>query len=102
MPAIPRSTNASARLLSGRNRRRNAMQVKDKIVVVTGAASGIGRALAQRFKAEGASLVVCADRNGEGVRATAAEVGGIAFEVDVSKEADIEGMIDTVERDHGP
>jgi NAD(P)-dependent dehydrogenase (short-subunit alcohol dehydrogenase family) len=78
------------------------MQVKDKIVVVTGAASGIGRALAQRFKQEGASLVVCADRNGEGVRAVAKEVGGAAFEVDVSKEADIQTMIETVERDHGP
>jgi len=34
------------------------MQVKDRIVVVTGAASGIGRALARRFHQEGAKLVV--------------------------------------------
>ena len=78
------------------------MLVKDRIVVVTGAASGIGRALAQRFAAEGAKLVVCSDRNGDGVRAVAKEVGGIAFETDVSKEADILHMIETVEAEQGP
>jgi NAD(P)-dependent dehydrogenase (short-subunit alcohol dehydrogenase family) len=78
------------------------MLVKDRIVVVTGAASGIGRALARRFAAEGAKLVVCSDRNGDGVRAVAEEVGGIAFTTDVSKEADIKHMIDTVEAERGP
>ena len=78
------------------------MLVKDRIVVVTGAASGIGRALARRFAQEGAKLVVCSDRNGDGVRAVAAEVGGIAFTTDVSKEADIKHMIDTVEAEQGP
>jgi NAD(P)-dependent dehydrogenase (short-subunit alcohol dehydrogenase family) len=78
------------------------MLVKDRIVVVTGAASGIGRALAQRFAAEGARLVVCSDRNGDGVRAVAQEVGGIAFTTDVSKEADILHMIETVEAEQGP
>ncbi len=39
------------------------MQLKDKIIVITGAASGIGRAMAQRFAAEGAKLIVCADRD---------------------------------------
>ena len=78
------------------------MLVKDRIVVVTGAASGIGRALARRFAQEGAKLVVCSDRNGDGVRAVAAEVGGIAFTTDVSKEADIKHMIDTVEAERGP
>ena len=78
------------------------MLVKDRIVVVTGAASGIGRALASRFAQEGAKLVVCSDRNGDGIRAVAEEVGGIAFETDVSKEADIKLMIDTVEAEQGP
>lgn len=78
------------------------MQVKDRIVVVTGAASGIGLALARLFHSEGASLVVCADYNGDGVRQAAAEVNGLAFEVDVSKEADIENLITTVEAEHGP
>ncbi|MGA1026562.1 MAG: SDR family NAD(P)-dependent oxidoreductase, partial [Lutimaribacter sp.] len=39
------------------------MELKDKIIVVTGAASGIGRALALRFAAEGARAVICADLN---------------------------------------
>jgi len=78
------------------------MLVKDRIVVVTGAASGIGRALARRFAADGAKLVVCSDRNGDGVRAVAEEIGGIAFETDVSREADIQSMIEKVETEHGP
>ena len=77
------------------------MELKDKIVVVTGAASGIGRALAVRFKAEGAKLVVCADLTADGVKETAAMVGGVAFTTDVSKEADIQHLIETVEADHG-
>ncbi len=78
------------------------MQIRDKIIVVTGAASGIGKALAQRFAREGAKLVVCSDINGDGAAATAKEVGGIAFKTDVSREADIQHLIDTVEKDHGP
>ena len=78
------------------------MEIKDRIVVVTGAASGIGKALAQRFAREGAKLVVCSDINGPGAKATAEEVGGIAFTTNVAKEADIATMIEAVERDHGP
>lgn len=78
------------------------MNLTDRIIVVTGAASGIGRAMAHRFVAEGARLVVCADRDGEGVKAVAAEIGGVAFQVDVSREADIQSMIEKVEADHGP
>ena len=78
------------------------MLIKDRIVVVTGAASGIGRALARRFAAEGAKLVVCSDRNGDGVREVAKEIGGVAFETDVSREADILNLIEEVEAEHGP
>jgi NAD(P)-dependent dehydrogenase (short-subunit alcohol dehydrogenase family) len=78
------------------------MQLKDKIIVITGAASGIGRAMAQRFAAEGAKLIVCADRDEDGAKATAAGIGGVAFKVDVAQEADIQALIETVEKDHGP
>jgi NAD(P)-dependent dehydrogenase (short-subunit alcohol dehydrogenase family) len=78
------------------------MDFKDRIIVITGAASGIGRALAVRFKAEGAKLIVCADRDEKGVKATAEMVGGVAFTVDVSREADIENLIEAVEANHGP
>jgi NAD(P)-dependent dehydrogenase (short-subunit alcohol dehydrogenase family) len=78
------------------------MEISGKIVVVTGAAGGIGKALAVRFAKEGAKLVVTADLNGEGARATAKEIGGVGFEVDVGREADIKRLIDTVETQHGP
>ncbi|HEY1708067.1 MAG TPA: SDR family oxidoreductase [Rhizomicrobium sp.] len=78
------------------------MEIRNRIVVVTGAASGIGRELARRFAKEGAKLVVCSDRNGEGAKAVADEIGGIAFTTDVGKEEDIQHLIETVERDHGP
>jgi NAD(P)-dependent dehydrogenase (short-subunit alcohol dehydrogenase family) len=78
------------------------MQLKDKIIVVTGAASGIGKAMAERFHSEGAKLVVCSDLNGAGARAVAAAVKGVAFETNVAKESDIQHLIETVERDHGP
>lgn len=78
------------------------MDIKDKICVITGAASGIGRALCVAFKDAGAKEVVCVDRNAEGTAETAEMVGGAAFTVDVSDEAQIKGMIDTVEADIGP
>jgi NAD(P)-dependent dehydrogenase (short-subunit alcohol dehydrogenase family) len=77
------------------------MDLKDKICVVTGAASGIGRALAHRFKDEGARLVVCSDLNGPGARAVADAVGGVAFETNVGREDDITHLIERVETDHG-
>lgn len=78
------------------------MELKDKIIVVTGAASGIGRAMALRFAQEGAKHVVCADLNQEGAEATAQEVGGTAFAVNVGKEAEVAGLIEKVEADIGP
>jgi NAD(P)-dependent dehydrogenase (short-subunit alcohol dehydrogenase family) len=78
------------------------MQIQDKIVVVTGAAGGIGAALARRFHQEGAKLVVCADLNGEGAAATAAAIGGVSFRTNVAVEADIQHLIETVEAGHGP
>ncbi len=78
------------------------MELRNKTIVVTGAASGIGRAMATRFVAEGARTVVCADRDGEGVKAVAREIGGHGVQTDVSREADILALIQGVEADHGP
>jgi NAD(P)-dependent dehydrogenase (short-subunit alcohol dehydrogenase family) len=78
------------------------VEIKGKVVVVTGAASGIGRALARRFASEGARRVVCSDINGEGARAVAAEIRGRAFATDVSKEPEIQALIETTESEEGP
>ena len=62
-----------------------------KVAVITGAASGIGRASARRFAAEGASVVV-ADTDAESGAAVALEVGGLFVQVDVTDEAQVESM----------
>ncbi len=78
------------------------MQLEDKVVVVTGAGSGIGRALVERFIAEGARTVVAADINGDNAAKTAAEFGGVAMTTDVSNEAEVKKLIDDTESDYGP
>jgi NAD(P)-dependent dehydrogenase (short-subunit alcohol dehydrogenase family) len=78
------------------------MKLNDRIIVITGAASGIGRAMAIRFAAEGARRVVCADMNLVGAEQTASLCGGVAFRTDVSKEEDIRILIEAVEAQHGP
>ena len=64
------------------------MDVKDKVVVVTGGANGIGRALCRRFADEGARGVVVADIDADGARAVADQIGGIAVTTDVAKDED--------------
>lgn len=78
------------------------MNLKDKIIVITGAASGIGAAMARRFSDEGAKHVVCADRDLDGAQAVAGDIGGTAIQTDVSLETDITSLIETVENDIGP
>ena len=69
------------------------MQVKNKRVVVTGAASGIGKALCEEFFKAGVKSLVCEDMNIEGAEHTARSVNGIAVSADVSKEDDIVNVI---------
>lgn len=78
------------------------MELKDRIVVVTGAAGGIGRALAQTFAKAGAKKIICVDLDGDGAEATAKMVDGIGRKVDVSNEGDIKALIDDTEKDVGP
>ncbi|MEX1195728.1 MAG: SDR family NAD(P)-dependent oxidoreductase [Dehalococcoidia bacterium] len=73
------------------------MILKDKVSIITGAASGIGKASSLVFGREG-SKVLCADVNAEGAEATArqiADTGGEAesFKVDVSEETQVKAMV---------
>ena len=77
------------------------MTLKDKVVVVTGGADGIGRALCRRFAAEGAAAVVVADINAVGAEAVAAEIGGWAVTTDVARESDIVHLVKAVIERHG-
>jgi NAD(P)-dependent dehydrogenase (short-subunit alcohol dehydrogenase family) len=81
------------------------MELADKVVVVTGAANGIGRALARRFAAEGARGVVVSDRDAEGARAVAGGIGddrALAITTDVSVEADVQELVRRTEDRFGP
>src|SRR5262245_4508323 len=77
------------------------MRVRDKVVVVTGAASGIGRAMARRFAQDGGRVVV-ADLDAAGARAVASEIGGIAVTGDVSRDADVQALVVSAESAYGP
>ncbi len=78
------------------------MEVTDKIIVVTGGASGIGRALCRRFTQEGAKTVAVVDINEEGAKAVAEEVNGFAIKCDVTKEDEITDVVRQTEEKIGP
>lgn len=77
------------------------MEVRDRVVVVTGGASGIGAALCRRFAAEGARGVVVADRDEAGASAVADAVGGLAVGCDVADEAQVRALVARAERRFG-
>jgi NAD(P)-dependent dehydrogenase (short-subunit alcohol dehydrogenase family) len=78
------------------------MRVEGQVVAVTGAADGIGKALARRFRRENARTVVVADLNEAGAEAVSSEIGGVAYRCDVSQEADIRHLVEDVEDRFGP
>jgi NAD(P)-dependent dehydrogenase (short-subunit alcohol dehydrogenase family) len=73
-----------------------SMEVADRVVVVTGGARGIGRALARKFAAAGAEIVVVADIDADEAWTVAREIGGMAMRCDVSNETDVIQLVEKV------
>ncbi len=78
------------------------MHPRGKVCVVTGAASGIGEAVARAYAAAGARGVVIADMSAEKLAAVAAGIGALAVPTDVSKESDIQALVAAAEAKFGP
>jgi NAD(P)-dependent dehydrogenase (short-subunit alcohol dehydrogenase family) len=77
------------------------MELKDRVIVVTGAARGIGRALATRFANERPKAIVVVDLDADGAQRVAADIGATAIACDMSKDGDVARMVDEVEKQHG-
>ena len=69
------------------------MELKDAVTIVTGGASGIGRAICHAFANEGAT-VVAVDMNADGVAETAREIGGVAMTANVGAEEDVRRVVE--------
>jgi len=82
------------------------MLIEDKIALITGAAQGLGRGIAEVFASEGAHVVLC-DINEEGVRTAAREIAlktgrkAKAFRMDVSKKQEVQAVVEAVDREFG-
>jgi NAD(P)-dependent dehydrogenase (short-subunit alcohol dehydrogenase family) len=78
------------------------MKLSGKNIIITGGASGIGHALAVRFRAEGAAGITVADLQEDKLAEVAREVDGLAVPCDVSKESEIQNLVARAEAAHGP
>ncbi len=78
------------------------MELAGRHAVVTGGASGIGRALARRFAKEGARGVVVADLDEAGAKSVADEIGGLGVGLDVSDEVQLQELVASAEARFGP
>lgn len=77
------------------------MELKNKVAIVTGAASGIGKATATAFARLGAQVAVV-DLNEAGAKAVAMDIGGVGFGCDVADESAVNDMVRQVQAQLGP
>jgi NAD(P)-dependent dehydrogenase (short-subunit alcohol dehydrogenase family) len=69
------------------------MEIRDRVVVVTGGGGGIGSALCRRFAADGAEKVVVSDIDQHAAETVAAEIGGAAVRTDVTVESEVAHLV---------
>lgn len=77
------------------------MELSGRVIVVTGAARGIGRALVRRFASESPEGIVVADIDGRAAAATADEIGAMSVGCDVSREGDVQRLVEHVVSKYG-
>ena len=77
------------------------MNLAGKVIVITGGARGIGRAMCRRFASEGPSAIVVADVQLSAAEQVAKDVGGIAVETDVTREGDVVRLVQQVTTKYG-
>lgn len=77
------------------------MTLQDRVIVITGAANGIGRALALRFARESPAALILADIDEAGLRQIAADTGGAAVHTDVSREPNVVALVSYAMQRHG-
>lgn len=69
------------------------MKIKDKIVLVTGGANGIGKGLCERFFREGAKKIIVTDIDFDNANAVAKEVDGVAYKLNVAVESEVQEVV---------
>ena len=77
------------------------MIVKDKIILVTGGANGIGKALCERFAREGAKKIIVADTDFANANKLADEIDSLALELDVSNESNVKQVVEQILKEFG-
>lgn len=77
------------------------MKIKDKIILITGGANGIGKALCERFHQEGAEKIYLADIDLENAENVAESVNGKAFRLDVADEANCKSVVAEILNESG-
>ena len=77
------------------------MELKDKVVVITGGSGGIGKAMAEAFLQEGAAGIMLADLDADAVAQAAADIGCDGMACDVTDEAQVAALVDATQEKYG-
>lgn len=77
------------------------MELRDRVVVITGGSGGIGKAMAEAFLAEGAKAIMLADLDADAVATAAANIGCDGMACDVTKEDQVVALVAATEAKHG-